>query len=136
MRPFRDEASTIKLWLAWIANHLEIVEPPCKDPFVPDLVGLFVPCSLFRHSLTPTLLSACMPIRESTFHGEKIVAIVDLNNVMENQKEKSQECREQAQEEILWQVVISAEELTTTSVVGQSTSENCDLFTVEQSQQC
>lgn len=88
VRPLRAEASTIKLWLARMANHLEIIESPCKDPFVPDLVGLFGPCSPVRCSSAPTLLSACTPIRDFTFHDEKIVAVVDLNNVMENQNEQ------------------------------------------------
>ncbi|CAL5011095.1 unnamed protein product [Urochloa decumbens] len=49
MHPLRAEASTIKLWLARVANHLERVEPTCEDP----LVGLFGPCSPVRRSPTP-----------------------------------------------------------------------------------
>ncbi|CAN6223987.1 unnamed protein product [Urochloa humidicola] len=49
MHPLRAEASTIKLWLARVANHLERVEPTCKDP----LVGLFGPCSPVRRYPTP-----------------------------------------------------------------------------------
>ncbi|CAN6320660.1 unnamed protein product [Urochloa humidicola] len=49
MHPLRAEASTIKLWLARVVNHLERVEPTCEDP----LVGLFGPCSPVRRSPTP-----------------------------------------------------------------------------------
>ena len=48
VRPFRDEISTIKLWLARMANHLERGGPPSEDHFIADLVGLFGPCSLVR----------------------------------------------------------------------------------------
>ena len=57
------------------------------------------------------------------------MAIVVPINVMQNLKEQWQECREQSWEENLCQVVINAEELTTTSVVGQSISESYDLPT-------
>ena len=70
-----------------------------------------------------------MPIRDSMIHGEKLMAIVVPINVMQNLKEQWQECREQSWEENLCQVVINAEELTTTSVVGQSISESYDLPT-------
>ncbi|CAN6371961.1 unnamed protein product [Urochloa humidicola] len=53
MHPLRAEASTIKLWLARVVNHLERVEPTCEDP----LVGLFGPCSPVRRSLTPPLFT-------------------------------------------------------------------------------
>ncbi|CAO2173926.1 unnamed protein product [Urochloa humidicola] len=49
MHPLRAEASTIKLWLARVANHLERVEPTCEDP----LVGLFGPCFPVRRYPTP-----------------------------------------------------------------------------------
>ncbi|CAN6272654.1 unnamed protein product [Urochloa humidicola] len=53
MHPLSAEASTIKLWLARVANHLERVEPTCEDP----LVGLFGPCSPVRHSPTPAFFT-------------------------------------------------------------------------------
>lgn len=65
MRPLRAEASTIKLWLAQVANHLERVETHCKDP----LVGLFGPCSPVRCSPDPTffasLSAACTTAQDS-----------------------------------------------------------------------
>jgi hypothetical protein len=39
--PLGDETSTIKLWLSRMADHLEIIEPPSKDPF----------CSIFVWSI-------------------------------------------------------------------------------------
>lgn len=62
MRPLRAEASTIKLWLARVSNHLECVELPSED----SLAGLFGPCSPVRRSPTPpsiltSLAAACRP---------------------------------------------------------------------------
>ncbi|CAL4949615.1 unnamed protein product [Urochloa decumbens] len=51
VRPLREEVSTIKLWLARVANHLECVMPP-------DMVELFGPCSPVHHSLTPSILTS------------------------------------------------------------------------------
>ncbi|CAL4899647.1 unnamed protein product [Urochloa decumbens] len=51
MRPLREEVSTIKLWLARVANHLECVMPP-------DMVELFGPCSPVHHSPTPSILTS------------------------------------------------------------------------------
>ncbi|CAL4941942.1 unnamed protein product [Urochloa decumbens] len=51
MRPLREEVSTIKLWLAHVANHLECVMPP-------DMVELFGPCSPVHHSPTPSILTS------------------------------------------------------------------------------
>lgn len=75
MRPLMDEASTIKLWLARVANHLERVEPLCEDP----LAGLFGPCSSVRRSPTPTFFTslpvACTHTQYSLpYDGTSVVA--------------------------------------------------------------
>ncbi|CAN6288127.1 unnamed protein product [Urochloa humidicola] len=51
VRPLREEISTIKLWLARVANHLECVMPL-------DMVELFGPCSPVHHSSTPSILTS------------------------------------------------------------------------------
>ncbi|CAN6272562.1 unnamed protein product [Urochloa humidicola] len=51
MRPLREEVSTIKLWLARMANHLECVMPT-------DMVELFGPCSPVHHSPIPSILTS------------------------------------------------------------------------------
>ncbi|CAN6247328.1 unnamed protein product [Urochloa humidicola] len=51
VRPLREEVSTIKLWLARVANHLECVMPP-------DMVELFGPCSPVHRSPTPSILTS------------------------------------------------------------------------------
>ncbi|CAL5065009.1 unnamed protein product [Urochloa decumbens] len=51
VRPLREEVSTIKLWLARVANHLECV-------MTPDMVELFGPCSPVYHSPTPSILTS------------------------------------------------------------------------------
>ncbi|CAL4970217.1 unnamed protein product [Urochloa decumbens] len=68
VRPLREEVSTIKLWLARVANHLECVVPP-------DMAELFGPCSPVHHSPTPSILTslaeACTSdnsfVREDTY---------------------------------------------------------------------
>jgi hypothetical protein len=64
--PLREEASTINLWLARIANHLECVEPRVEHYSVPDVLELFGPCSPVRRSPTPSIMAslaaACMPV--------------------------------------------------------------------------
>lgn len=75
--PLKEEISTIKLWLARVANHLECVESHVED----HLVGLFgrfslVPCSsplAFSTSL-PTM---CVPIQDSQPHDVILVVIAD-----------------------------------------------------------
>jgi len=66
IRPLKEEASTIKLWLARIANHLECVEPRVEHSSVPDVPELFGPCSPIRRSPTPSIMAslaaACMPV--------------------------------------------------------------------------
>jgi len=80
MRPLMTEASTIKLWLARVANHLERVEPLCEDP----LVGFW---SLFpvRSSPTPTFFTslpvACTPTTQDSLpHDGTSAAAADLGN--------------------------------------------------------
>jgi len=73
VHPLKAEASTIKLWLARMANHLERVEPPNKDPFIADMADLFGPCSLVRHVSAPSFLTACTPIRDLMVPDEKLI---------------------------------------------------------------
>ncbi|CAL4913821.1 unnamed protein product [Urochloa decumbens] len=65
VRPLREEASTIKLWLARVANHLECDGIREEHTFVPNMAELFGPCSPVRHSPTPSILTslaaACKP---------------------------------------------------------------------------
>jgi len=80
MRPLREEASTIKLWLARIANHLECGHPRADLSSVPDVIELFGPCSPVRHSPTssilPSLAAACMPA-DCSLHKDTCHEIVD-----------------------------------------------------------
>ncbi|CAN6236062.1 unnamed protein product [Urochloa humidicola] len=80
VRPLKIEASTIKLWLARVANHLEHVEPHCEDP----LVGLFGPCSPVRRSPTPALFTslsaACKTAEHSLPHNEISMVVEDLGS--------------------------------------------------------
>jgi hypothetical protein len=66
MHPLREEASTTKLWLARIANHLECGQPHVEHSSVPDVTKLFGPCSLFQHCPTSLILAslaaACTPL--------------------------------------------------------------------------
>ncbi|CAN6335137.1 unnamed protein product [Urochloa humidicola] len=82
MRPLKIEASTIKLWLARVANHLEHVEPHCEDP----LVGLFGPCSPVRRSPTPVSFTSpsatCKTTKDSLPHNEISMFVEDLGNQM------------------------------------------------------
>ena len=68
VRPFRAETSTIKLWLARIANQLERGGPPSEDHFIADLAGLFGPCSLVRQSSTPLFSTTNPVVDELEFH--------------------------------------------------------------------
>ncbi|CAN6241672.1 unnamed protein product [Urochloa humidicola] len=67
MHPLSAEASTIKLWLARVANHKEHVEPTCEDP----LVGLFGPCFPIRRSLTPAFFTTILGVAVDS-GGQKI----------------------------------------------------------------
>lgn len=67
VRPFRAEISTIKLWLARMAKHLERGGPPSEDHFT-DLVGLFGPCSPVRQSVTPVFSTKNLVADELEFH--------------------------------------------------------------------
>ena len=73
MHPLNAEASTIKLWLARMANHLERVEPPNKDPFIIDMADRFGPCSPVRHVSAPSFLTACTPTRDPMVPDEKLI---------------------------------------------------------------
>ena len=79
LSPLKVEASTIKLWLARVANYLERVEPSSEDPHAVDLVGLFGPCSPVHQSPTPcffnSFAAACMSTRDSLLDDEKSVSI-------------------------------------------------------------
>ncbi|XP_039784393.1 uncharacterized protein LOC120651093 [Panicum virgatum] len=65
VRPLKEEASVIKLWLARVANHLEHIEIPSKESTAGDVVGLFGPCSPVQRSPNPSILAslaaACTP---------------------------------------------------------------------------
>ncbi|CAL4998504.1 unnamed protein product [Urochloa decumbens] len=60
VRPLKEEASTIKLWLARVANYLERTEMqmPSEEPSISDMAGLFGPCSPVRCSPTPSILAS------------------------------------------------------------------------------
>ncbi|TVU06906.1 hypothetical protein EJB05_46942, partial [Eragrostis curvula] len=70
VRPLREEASTIKLWLARVANHLERVQPPTEHTSASDMVELFGPCSPVRHSPTPSILTSLAAAR--TLEGSSV----------------------------------------------------------------
>jgi len=78
LSPLKVEASTIKFWLARVANYLERVEPSSEDPHAADLVGLFGPCSPVHRSPTPSFFNSfaavCMSTRDS-MPDEKSVSI-------------------------------------------------------------
>ncbi|CAL5047255.1 unnamed protein product [Urochloa decumbens] len=65
LRPLREEASTIKLWLARVANHLECDGIREEHTSIPNMAELFGPYSPVRRSPTPSILTslaaACKP---------------------------------------------------------------------------
>lgn len=52
LRPLREETSTIKLWLACLANHLEFAESHEEHTSFPNMLELFGPCSPVHHLRT------------------------------------------------------------------------------------
>ena len=58
LRPLREETSTIKLWLARLANHLEFVEPHGEHTSFSNMSELFGPCSPVHRSPTPSILTS------------------------------------------------------------------------------
>ena len=68
VHPLRVETSTIKLWLARMANHLEHGGPPSEDHYIVDLAGLFGPCSPVRQSSTPLFSTTNPIVNELEFH--------------------------------------------------------------------
>jgi hypothetical protein len=83
VRPLKAEASTIRLCLARVANHLGCVDSSSKDPAIEKgkLADLFGPCSRIHLSPTPplfaSLAAACTPSRESPQCGDKFGGIKD-----------------------------------------------------------
>jgi len=80
MCPLREEASTIKLWLARKANHLECGQPHAYLSFVPDVTELFGPCSPIQHSLMSSILSslaAAYMATDYSLHKDTCDEIVD-----------------------------------------------------------
>lgn len=79
-RPLKAEASTIRLWLARVASHLDRVQPSSKDPSAADLVDLFGPCSTVKCSSTPPFVTALaadyMPSGDSMLHNEKVASTI------------------------------------------------------------
>ncbi|KAL6645125.1 hypothetical protein ACP70R_016733 [Stipagrostis hirtigluma subsp. patula] len=69
LRPLREEASTIKLWLARVANHLERDESCGDHTFASDMAKLFGPCSPVQRTPTSSILTslaeACTPTSPS-----------------------------------------------------------------------
>ena len=64
LSPLKVEASTIKLWLARVANYLERVEPSSEDPHAADLVGLFgpLPGSSISNSILLQFICGCLHV--------------------------------------------------------------------------
>ncbi|OEL24567.1 hypothetical protein BAE44_0014414 [Dichanthelium oligosanthes] len=60
LHPLREEASTIKLWLASLTTHLECVKPHGEHTSIADMVKLFGPCSLVQCSPTSSILASLM----------------------------------------------------------------------------
>ncbi|CAO2037385.1 unnamed protein product [Urochloa humidicola] len=58
VRPLREEASTIKLWLARVASHLECDGTHGDHTPVSDMAELFGPCSPVHRSPTPSILTS------------------------------------------------------------------------------
>jgi hypothetical protein len=82
VRPLKAEASTIRLWLARVANHLDRVEPSSKDRVDDKLADLFGPCSPIHLSpstppLFALLAAACTPSCESQQCSDKFGGIMD-----------------------------------------------------------
>ena len=77
-RPLKAEASTIRLWLARVASHLDGVQPSSKDPSTTDLVDLFGPCSPVKFSSTLPFFIALaadyVPSGDSIPHNEKLAS--------------------------------------------------------------
>ncbi|OEL35380.1 hypothetical protein BAE44_0003601, partial [Dichanthelium oligosanthes] len=60
LRTLKEEASTIKLWLACVANNLKRVEMPCDGSSNVDTTGLFGPYSPMRHLAIPLSFASFM----------------------------------------------------------------------------
>ncbi|CAL5044567.1 unnamed protein product [Urochloa decumbens] len=85
LHPLSVEASTIKLWLARVANHLERVEPTCEDP----LGGLFGPCSPVQRSPTLALFTTSPAMSAADRGGQKIYEATEMDvmpTVMEEEQ--------------------------------------------------
>jgi hypothetical protein len=86
LRPLREEVSTIKLWIARVANHLEGVDPCGEHASVFNIAELFGPCSPVRRSPTTSvpnsLAAACTLddslVREATFANTTNFIIDDV----------------------------------------------------------
>ncbi|CAN6347417.1 unnamed protein product [Urochloa humidicola] len=128
IHPLRAEASTIKLWLALVANHLERVEPTCEDP----QVGLFGPCSPVWRYPTPPFFTTTPARDDFTMttrapDGQKLYEatkmdvmpatkstvvedLIKLDTTMPLQSTEVKEHHEPSMVHMLSQVVTSAEE--------------------------
>ncbi|CAN6380878.1 unnamed protein product [Urochloa humidicola] len=66
LRPLQEEVSTIKLWLARMAHHLERADTSGEHSSVPDMSELFGPCSPVRHSPMSSILTSLAVARTPT----------------------------------------------------------------------
>ncbi|CAO2144479.1 unnamed protein product [Urochloa humidicola] len=77
MHPLSAEASTIKLWLARVANHLERVEPTCDY----TLVGLFGPWPQVWHSPTAAFFTTSPTMSAVDPGGQKIYEVTEMDTI-------------------------------------------------------
>ncbi|RCV17954.1 hypothetical protein SETIT_3G262200v2 [Setaria italica] len=112
MRPLRAEASTIKLWLAQVANHLEPACMTAQDSLPHDEIA-----DLGSQKLSEANLMDVMPTttKEEEVRAlnsiSEIVAIEDLTNkldAMPSRPSKAKEYEELSMEHTLLQVVASS----------------------------
>ncbi|CAN6180947.1 unnamed protein product [Urochloa humidicola] len=66
VRPLQEEVSTIKLWLARVAHHLERAKTSGEHSSIPETSELFGPCSPVRHSPMPSILTSLAAARTPT----------------------------------------------------------------------
>ncbi|CAN6172601.1 unnamed protein product [Urochloa humidicola] len=156
MHPLNAEASTIKLWLARVANYLEHVEPTCEDP----LVGLFGPCSPVRHSPTPAFFTTIsgadvdsggpkifdateMDVTPTVMEKEQLQApdLIPESTVVEDlikldamplQSTEVKEHQEPAMVHMLSQVIASAEESFDVATARQSITKDLGLTIINE----
>ncbi|KXG22926.1 hypothetical protein SORBI_3008G029700 [Sorghum bicolor] len=90
LRPLREETSTIKLWLACLANHLEFAESHEEHTSFPNMLELFGPCSPVHHLLTSStlasLVEACTATASLVLKDTSVISADSIGDEMTIEK--------------------------------------------------